>query len=110
MELLENELLLHLLITVAQLVSNLSASNLSVIWFISWVGKIPRLLQDPLPTLVFMGFPGSSDKETWVQSLGWEDIPEKGMETHSSILACRIPCTEEPGRLQFMRLQRVEHD
>ena len=74
MELLGNELLLHLLITVAQLVSNLSANNLSVIWFISWagVGKIPWLLQDTLPTPVFMGFPGSSDGETWVQSLGWE--------------------------------------
>ena len=38
--------------------------------------------------------------EAWVQSLGWEDM-EKGMATHSSILAWRIPWTEEPGRLQF---------
>ena len=35
--------------------------------------------------------------ETWVQSLGWEDPLEKGMATHSSILARRIPWTEEPG-------------
>ena len=36
----------------------------------------------------------------WVRSLGWEDTLEKGMATHSSILAWRIPWTEEPGRLQ----------
>ena len=37
-------------------------------------------------------------QETWVQSLGWEDPLEEGMETYSSILAWRIPWTEEPGR------------
>ena len=47
--------------------------------------------------------------ETWAQSLGWEDPLEKGMATHSSILAWRIPWTEEPGRLQSMRSQRVGH-
>ena len=36
-------------------------------------------------------------RETWVQSLGWEDPLEKGMTTHSSLLAWRIPWTEEPG-------------
>ena len=45
-----------------------------------------------------------------VQSLGWEDPLEKGMETHSSMLAWRIPQTEEPGGLQPMDLQRVRHD
>ena len=49
-------------------------------------------------------------KETWVQSLGQEDLLEKGMATHSSILAWRIPWTEEPGRLQSMGQQRVGHD
>ena len=39
----------------------------------------------------------SAMQETWVQSLGWEDALEKGMATHSSILAWRIPWTEEPG-------------
>ena len=39
-------------------------------------------------------------QETWVQSLGQKDPEEEGMATHSSILAWRIPCTEEPGRLQ----------
>ena len=46
-------------------------------------------------------------RETWVQSLGWEDPLEEGMATHSSILAWRIPWTEEPGRLQSMGSQRV---
>ena len=41
-------------------------------------------------------------QETQVQSVGWEDPLEKGMATHSSILAWKIPWTEEPGRLQSM--------
>ena len=49
-------------------------------------------------------------QETWVRSLGQEDPLEKEMATHSSILAWRIPWTEEPGRLQSMGLQRVKHD
>ena len=48
--------------------------------------------------------------ETWVQPLGWEDLLEKRMATHSSILAERIPWTEEPGRLQSMGLQAVRHN
>ena len=49
-------------------------------------------------------------KETQVQSLVQEDPLEKGMATHSNILAWRIPWTEEPGRLQSMGSQRVGHD
>ena len=49
-------------------------------------------------------------RETWVRSLGREDPLEKGMETHSSILAWEITWIEEPGGLQSMRLQRVGHD
>ena len=49
-------------------------------------------------------------KETWVQSLGREDPLEKGVATRSSILAWRIPWTEEPGGLQVIGLQRVGHD
>ena len=49
-------------------------------------------------------------QETHVLSLGWEDLLEKGMATHSSILAWRIPWTEEPGELQSIRLQIVGHD
>ena len=48
--------------------------------------------------------------EIWVQSLGWEDPLEKGMATHSSILAWRIPRREEPGRIQSVGSQRVGHD
>ena len=47
---------------------------------------------------------------TRVWSLGWEDLLEKEMATHSSILAWRIPQTKESGMLQFMGLQRVRHD
>ena len=56
-----------------------------------------------------MGSPGGSDdknlpsmQETWVQPLGWEDLMEKGMATPSSILAWRIPWTEEPGGLTVL--------
>ena len=49
-------------------------------------------------------------RETWVQSLGREDLLEKEMSTHSNILAWKIPWMEEPGRLQSMGLQRVGHD
>ena len=47
---------------------------------------------------------------TGVRSLGWEDPLEKEMATHSSTLACKIPWTEEPGRLKSMGSQRVGHD
>ena len=49
-------------------------------------------------------------RETWVQSLGWKDPLEEGMATHSSILARRIPWTEEPGGIQSMGSERVGHD
>ena len=48
-------------------------------------------------------------QETWVRSLGQKDPLEKGMATHSSILASKIPWTEEPGRLESMMSQRVGH-
>ena len=68
--------------------------------------------------LVFcLGFPGGSDceesaynAETWLRSLGQEDPLEKEMATHSSILAWRLPWTEEPGGLQSMGSQRVRQD
>ena len=71
---------------------------------------------DLLALFVFLDLPGGSDGktsacklETWVWSLGWEDPLEEGMATHSSILAWRIPWTEEPGKLQSMGSQRVGH-
>ena len=75
-----------------------------------------------LPLEISRGFPrGASGKEPtcqcrrfkgheWVRSLGWEDPLKEGRSTHPSILAWRIPRTEEPGGLQSMGLQRVEHD
>ena len=65
----------------------------------------------------YFGFPGGLDgkespamQQTWIPSLGWEGSLEKEMATHSSILAWRIPWTEEPGGLQSKGLQRVRHD
>ena len=49
-------------------------------------------------------------RETWVRSLGGEDLLEKEMAAHSSTLAWKIPWTEEPCRLQSMGSQRVGHD
>ena len=49
-------------------------------------------------------------RETWVQSLGQEDLLEEGTATQSSILAWRIPQTEEPGGLQSIRSQTVGRD
>ena len=71
--------------------------------------------------LDLMGYNGASQvaqtvkclptmRETQAQFLGWEDLLEKEMETHSSTLAWKIPRTNEPGRLQSMGLQRVRHD
>ena len=64
-----------------------------------------------------MGFPGGlmvknppAMQEAQVLYLGWEDPLEKEMITHSSMLAWRIPWTEEPGGLMSMTLQMVEHD
>ena len=63
-----------------------------------------------------MGFPSNSGvknlpamQETWVRSLGWEGPLEEGMATHSSMLAWRIPWTEESGGLQSIGLHGVGH-
>ena len=65
----------------------------------------------------FLAFPGESVvenppaiQESWVRTLDWEDPLEKGMATHSSILAWRIPWTGKAGMLQSMGSQRVGHD
>ena len=65
----------------------------------SWASLVAQTLRNP-----------SAMQGTQVQSLGWEDPLEKGMATPSSILAWRIPCTEEPGWLKSVGLQRVRHD
>ena len=56
------------------------------------------------------GKESASNAGTWVQSQGWEEPLEKGMTTHSSRLAWKIPWTEELGRLQSMGSQKVGHD
>ena len=66
---------------------------------ISWASLVAQAVKNPLVT-----------QQTWVRFLGWEDPLEKRMATHSSILAWRIPWTEEPGQQQFMRSQRVRQD
>ena len=74
-------------------------SNVSCIC--GWVGtSLVAQTVKRLPTM----------QETRVRSLGWKDLLEKEMETHSSTLAWKIPWTEEPGRLQSMGSQRVGHD
>ena len=65
----------------------------------NWASLVAQMVKR-LPTM----------RETWVRSLGLEDLLEKEMATHSSILAWRIPWTEDPGRLQSMGSQRVRHD
>ena len=60
----------------------------------SWISLMAQMVKNP-PAI----------RETWVQSLGWEDPLEEGMATHSIILAWWIPWAEEPGRLQFMGSQ-----
>ena len=67
----------------------------------------------PTDSYICVGFPGGSEVKASACNagrLGREDPPEKEMATHSSILAWRIPWTEEPGRLQSMGSQRVGHD
>ena len=66
---------------------------------------------------IILGFPGGSVvknlpaiQETWVRSLGQEDPLEEEMASHSSILAWRMPRTEEPGGLQYTGSQRVGQD
>ena len=71
----------------------------------------------PFSQLLFWGFPGGSvvkkknkpaNQEMQVQYLGQEDLQKEEMATHSSILACEIPWTEEPGELQPMRSQMTQ--
>ena len=68
-------------------------------FFFFWTSLVAQMVKR-LPTM----------RESWVQSLGWEDLLEKEMATHSSTLAWKIPWTEEPGRLQSMGSQRLGHD
>ena len=66
---------------------------------LSWASLVAQMVKH-LPAML----------ETWVQSLGQEDLLEKEIATHSSTLAWKIPCTEKPCKLQSMGSQRVGHD
>ena len=70
--------------------------------YLNWASQVALVIKNP---------PASAgDIRDTGLTLGWEDPLEKGMATHSSILAWKIPWTEEPGRLQSIGLQRVRHD
>ena len=109
----------------AQTVKNLPAMQETWIPSLSWeddLGSIPGLGRPPgegkgCPLLYSWAFLVAqlvknppAMQETWVQSLGQEDPLEKGMATHSSNLAWKIPWTEEPGGPQSMGSLRVGHD
>ena len=88
--------------------------NLCLLHLQYWqVDSLPLMPYIYIYIYIYMGFPGGLVKnlpailETWVWSLGWENSLERGTAIYSSILAWRIPWTEEPGRLQSMGLQRV---
>ena len=76
----------------------------TLVRFLGWA------LQYSCASLVAQTVKNPAMQEAWVRSLGWEDPLEKEMATLSSILAWRIPWTQEPGRLQSMGSQRVRHD
>ena len=80
-------------------VNNLAICLFAVMYILFGASLVAQMVKH-LPTLW----------ETWVQSLGREDLLEKEMATHSSILAWKIPWMEESGRLRTMVLQRVGHD
>ena len=69
------------------------------VWEMKWLDRVAQMLKN-LPAM----------QETQIKPLGWKNLLEKGMATHCSILAWRIPWTEEPGGVQSMRWQRVGHD
>ena len=85
------------------IVKHLLDLRIFLIWGFPYVELYPSLVAQMVKNLPAM-------KQTQVQSLAWEDILEKEMATHSSILACRIPWTGKTGRLQSMRSQRVRHN
>ena len=73
-----------------------------------WGVSVECYIEDSLVAQMVKNLPEM--QETWVRSLGWEDLLEKEMATHSSKRAWEIPWTEEPSGLQSMGLQRVGHD
>ena len=68
-------------------------------YYVDWASLVTQTVKNP-PAM----------QETWVRSLGWEDPPEEGMATHSSILAWRIPTDRGAWQAKSMGWQRVGHD
>ena len=109
------------MVLILELAIELALSGSPTCWFIlqfldlSASMILQNCVSQPFKSFcMYICIPGGSDGnesacngETWVQSLGWEDPLEKGMATHSSILAWRIPWTEEPSGLQSMGSQRA---
>ena len=73
--------------------------NFHLVIVLLWASQMAQMVKN-LPAM----------QETWIRFLGWEDPLEKGVATHSSILAWRFLWTEEPGGLQSLGSQRVGHD
>ena len=78
---------------------NLPFSTFIEFYISKWASLVAQTVKNP-----------SAMRGTWLRSLGWDDLLEEGMETHSNILAWRIPMDREAWRLQFMGLQRVGHN
>ena len=76
--------------------------GIDVKWGHQWVSQVAPVVKNPTAN--------AGNQEMWVQSLGWEDPLEDGIATHSSVLAWRIPWTEEPGRPWFIGSHRDGHD
>ena len=68
----------------------------------TWASQVGLVVKNPPAN--------AGDKDMLVRVLGWDDLLEEGMATHSGILAWKIPWTEEPGGLWFVGSQRVGHD
>ena len=79
-------------------------------FFLKWVRNCPYLVDLRLPLVAQMIKNLPAMQETQVRVLGWEGPLEKGMETHSSILAWIIPWTKGPGGLPSLGLKRVRYD
>ena len=84
--------------------------NRELIKPIMWWSWLPQTFSQQEEDLGKVSLLNTVYQETWVQSLGQEDSLEKGMATHSIILAWRIPWAEEPSGLQSMGLQRVGYN
>ena len=86
---------------------SISAQTFSFVMFINLCFPRKKSFRASLVVQMIENLPAM--QEAQVQSLGWEDPLEKGMTTHSSVLAWRIPRREEPGGLWSMGSQRVRH-